>query len=232
MQKIAIALMAVLAAPAFAQAPNFAGPAQTHGQWILPAPPAVDSAVTRAELQELHRIQSSRTSGEEAQARADAEDESLFIYKSVLGEKFNPAALPLTAAFGQRVKHDEAVNADPVKQAFHRVRPYNLDKSLKPVCKTTTKDNSYPSGHSTAGYLAALTLIDMVPEQRDAILARADAYAHNRLVCGVHYPSDIAAAKLLAYSAHAVMGTNPQYLSELAAARLELRKQLGLPVVD
>jgi len=232
MKKIVIALMAVLAAPAFAAEPNFAGPVQTHGQWILPAPPAADSATTKAELAELHRIQSSRTSEEEAQANADAADESLFIYKTVLGEKFNAAALPVTAAFGKRVQHDEGVNTDPLKQVFKRVRPYNVDKSLKPACKATPKDNSYPSGHSTAGYMAALTLIDMVPEQRDAILARADAYARNRLVCGVHYPSDIAAAKLLAYSTHAVMETNPQYQAELAAAKAELRKQLGLPVVE
>jgi hypothetical protein len=33
-----------------------------------------------------------------------------------------------------------------------------------------------------------LTLI--VPEKRDAILARADDDAHNRLICGVHYHQD------------------------------------------
>ncbi|MYN40376.1 hypothetical protein GTP55_13420 [Duganella sp. FT109W] len=82
------------------------------------------------------------------------------------------------------------------------------------------------------GYLAALTLIEMVPDQRDAILARADAYAHNRLVCGVHYPSDIAASKLLAYTTHAVMETNPQYQAELAPARAELRRLLGLPAAE
>ena len=229
MKKFAIALLAILAAPVFGAEPNFAGPAQTHGQWILHSPPAPDSPITHDELAELHRIQSSRTADEEMQAQADEADESLFIYKSVLGEKFNAAALPLTTAFGKRVKHDEGVNAKPLKDAFKRVRPYNLDKSLKPVCKTKTIADSYPSGHATAGYLAALTLIDMVPEQRDAILARADAYAHNRLVCGVHFPSDIAASKLLAYSTHAVMETNPQYQAELAAARAELRKQLDLP---
>jgi len=228
MKKIVIALLALLSTPAFAEEPNFAGPAQTHGLWILSTPPAADSTVTKAELAELHRIQASRTSAQEAQARADAAEESLFIYKSVLGEKFNPGALPLTVAFGQRVKHDEDVNTDPLKAVFKRVRPYKLDQSLRPACKATKADNSYPSGHATAGYLAALALIDMVPEQRDAILARADVYAENRLVCGVHYPSDIAAAKLLAYSTHAVMTTNPQYQTELAAARNELRQQLGL----
>jgi acid phosphatase (class A) len=225
-------IAALFTAPAFAAEPIFASPTQTRTHLILQTPPAADSTTTKAELAELHRIQTSRTSAEEAQAKADDVEESLFIYKTVLGEKFNPAALPLTTAFGKRVKNDEGINANPAKQAFKRVRPYNLDKTLKPVCKTKTIDDSYPSGHATAGYLAALTLIEMVPEQRDAILVRADAYAHNRLVCGVHYPSDIAASKLLAYTTHAVMETNPQYQSELAAAKIELRRQLGLPATE
>jgi acid phosphatase (class A) len=75
-----------------------------------------------------------------------------------------------------------------------------------------------------------LVLIEMVPEKRDAILARADEYARNRLVCGVHYPSDIQASKLVAYSIHSVMDTNPQFQKELAAARVELRQALGLPL--
>ncbi len=235
MKNITLLLLTIAAlptGPALAAAPIFASPAYTHAQLILAAPPADDSATTKEELAELHRIQSSRTSQQEQQARADDAEESLYIYKDVLGEKFTPEALPLTTAFGKRVKNDEGVNATPAKQAFKRVRPYNLDKTLKPVCKTKTIDDSYPSGHATAGYLAALTLVEMVPEQRDAILTRADAYARNRLVCGVHFPSDIAASKLLAYTTHAVMTTNPQYASELAAAKAELRRQLGLPATE
>jgi acid phosphatase (class A) len=43
--------------------------------------------------------------------------------------------------------------------------------------------------------LEALVLIMMVPENRDAILTRADDYAHSRVVCGVHYPTDVEASK-------------------------------------
>lgn len=108
------------------------------------------------------------------------------------------------------------------------MRPYNLDRTLHPVCKTKTKNDSCPSGHALAGYLAALTLVDLVPERRDAILARADEYAHNRLVCGVHFASDVQASRLLAYATHAAMLGNPAYQQQEAAARAELRKALGL----
>ncbi|WP_317203483.1 hypothetical protein [Janthinobacterium sp.] len=38
---------------------------------------------------------------------------------------------------------------------------------------------------------------------------------------GVHYPSDLQASKVLAYSAHAVMANNPQHQKEMDAARSE-----------
>ncbi|HEV7817381.1 MAG TPA: phosphatase PAP2 family protein [Janthinobacterium sp.] len=233
MKKITLPLLclATLAmGSAHAAGPIFVSAAQTHSEQILMTPPASDSDITKAELVELHRLESVRTQEQIEQAKADDKLETMFIYKDVLGEKFNSVNLPVTAAFAARVKNDEGFNANPAKTAFHRMRPYNLDKTLHPVCNTKTKDDSYPSGHTTAGYLGALVLIEMVPEKRDAILARAAEYAHNRLVCGVHYPSDIEASKLVAYSTHAVMDSNPQFQKELAAAKVELRQALGLPV--
>jgi len=38
----------------------------------------------------------------------------------------------------------------------------------------------------------------MVPEKRTEILERADVYAHNRLVCGVHTASDLEASRRIA----------------------------------
>jgi len=68
----------------------------------------------------------------------------------------------------------------------------------------------------------------MVPEKKVEILARADEYAHHRLVCGVHYPSDIAAARNVAYVLFGYMIATPRFQMDLAAARAETRKQLGL----
>ena len=159
---------------------------------------------------------------------ADDKDESIFIFRAQIGDVLTTARLPLTVALSLRVKNDESISSTPAKEGFKRVRPYNLDQTLHPVCTTKTKNDSYPSGHTTVGYLMALTLIDMVPEKRDVILERADDYAHNRLVCGVHYASDLQASKLLAYSIHAVMANDAQYRRELAGAQLELRAAMGL----
>jgi acid phosphatase (class A) len=225
----ALSLFALSTSAAYAKDPVFASPEQTHTLLILAAPPAFDSETTKAELAELHQIEGARSEAQVAKAKFDDENENIFVFKDVFGDAFTKENLPLTAALGDRVKNDEGVNNNAAKTGFHRVRPYNLDKTLHPVCKTKIKDDSYPSGHSTSGYIFALTLIDMAPEKRDEILARAEDYAHNRLVCGVHYSSDLPASRLSAYTIHAVMETNPQYQKVVAEARAELRSKLGLP---
>jgi acid phosphatase (class A) len=206
-----------------AKEPIFVAAQETRALQILPAPTSAQSQQTQAELAELHRLENSRTAAQAAQALADDQEESLFIFKAQLGNGFTAQALPVTAALSDRVRNDVGIATAAAKAGFARVRPYNLDHSLHPVCPTKTKDDSYPSGHATNGYAMALTLIDLLPEQRDAILARADAYAANRMVCGVHYRSDTEASRLVAYSLHAVMWNKPQYQQELAAARGELQ---------
>jgi acid phosphatase (class A) len=222
------AIAVSISASAFAADAVYVQASQTHILQILAAPPASDSVITKNELVLLHQLQETRTPEQVAAAIVDDKDESMFLYRTVLGSAFNPAQLPLTAALSKNVGHDESANTKPGKSEFHRVRPYNLDKTLQPVCKTKTIDDSYPSGHTTAGYLQALVLVEMVPEQRDAILARTADFGHNRLVCGVHYPTDLEASRALAYAIHAVMDTNPQFQRDMSAARVELRKALGL----
>ena len=73
-----------------------------------------------------------------------------------------------------------------------------------------------------------MTLAEIVPEKRDAILARADEYAHNRLVCGVHHASDVEASRRVAYVVFGYMMATPKFQSDLAAARAETRAKLGL----
>jgi acid phosphatase (class A) len=218
-------LLALCCAQAFGADAVYVPAARIQGQLLLAAPLAAQAAL---DLAELHDIESRRTPEQAARAKADSDDETIFLFRDVIGEGFSAARLPLTAKLSEHVGHDESANTDPLKKAYARKRPYNADKTLKPVCKTKVKDDSYPSGHATAGYLEALTLIDLMPEKRDAVLARASEYANNRLVCGVHYRADIDAGKLLAYAVHALMRENPQYQAELAAARTELAAAAGV----
>ena len=187
---------ALTASPGLANEPVFVGAAQSHIQEILPPPPAGDFGQAQSELNELHKLEASRTPAEIERAKWDDEHEGMIIFEGVLGVKFADKTLPLTGALSAHVHNDESVNINAAKSGFHRPRPYTFDKSLKPVCKIKSNDDAYPSGHAATGYLEALTLIELVPEKRDAILRRADEYAEDRLICGVHYRSDIEASRL------------------------------------
>jgi acid phosphatase (class A) len=210
------------------KAPYYIDPMVMNLPALIPDAPAADSAANKAELAELHQIEASRTPAQVAAAKADEAEEDLFLYKTVLGARFNAESLPLTAEFGVHVKNEQSVAGAALKALFQRVRPYNTDKTLHPVCDVTEVPNSYPSGHALTGYLEGLTLAEIVPEKRTEILARADDYAHNRLVCGVHYPSDTEASRKVAYVVFGYMLATPRFQRDLAAARAETRAALGL----
>jgi acid phosphatase (class A) len=205
-------------------------PAQLHLDYVLPPPPPADknSEAEKADLAELHRIEQARTPAQVVAAQADEREMDIFVYRTVLGEKFSAANLPLTARLSDGVHREASAAIGPLKDYFRRLRPYQFDSTLHPACNTTNLPASYPSGHAIIGYLEGLTLAQIAPEKQKEILERADDYAHNREVCGVHYPTDVASGKEAAYAVFGEMMTSAEFQKELAAARAETRKLLGM----
>jgi acid phosphatase (class A) len=74
-----------------------------------------------------------------------------------------------------------------------------------------------------------LLLSNMLPEFREKIMARSDEYAYNRVVAGVHYPSDIESGKLAATALTAFLLAAPAFQADFAEAKKELRAALKLP---
>jgi acid phosphatase (class A) len=211
-----------------AKAAYYIDPTVLNAGILLPAPPAADSAMTRADLGELHRIEEARTPEQAAKAKADEDEEDIFAFKTVFGVGFTAEALPVTAALGAHVKNEQSVVGSQLKLYYQRPRPYQTDATLHPVCATKAAHDSYPSGHALTGYLEAFTLAEIAPEKRAEILARADDYAHNRLVCGVHYPSDNEASRRVAYLVFGYMLGTPRFQRDLAAAQTEMQSKLDL----
>jgi acid phosphatase (class A) len=176
----------------------------------------------------LHHIEQTRTSEHVTKAKEDDDEEDMFVFKTVFGLRFTAEALPVTASLGVHVQNEQSVLGNQLKRYYQRPRPYQTDTTLQPVCGLKTEHDSYPSGHSLTGYLEAFTLANIVPQRRTEILARADDYAHNRLVCGVHYPSDIEASRWIACSVFGYMLATPRFQRDLAAARGEIRAKLDL----
>jgi acid phosphatase (class A) len=191
---------------------------------MLASPPSDDSASEKDEIEILTSIQNHRSPQEVAHAQSDAATRNIFLFATLFGPSFNAKTLPATAALSEIVESAEKSDIEPVKFIFKRLRPFAVDKDLHPVCPVRQVDDSYPSGHTMSGYLEALTLASIWPEKKDAILARANDFAVNRLICGVHHPSDIAAGKLLAYALYPILSEDLRFQAARNAAEAELRK--------
>ncbi|AEH86750.1 acid phosphatase [Mesorhizobium opportunistum] len=193
---------------------------------ILPPPPANDSAETKAELGEVLTLQVTRTPEMEVRAVADAE-ENVWRFADVMGPNFSAEKLPKFSAFFDRVVATEGAVVDPAKDIWKRPRPHQLSELVKPAVKLSSS-GSWPSGHATVGTMMGIILADMVPERRAEIMARAAEYAHNRIVGGIHYPSDVEMGKISGSVIAAVLLNRDDFKAEYEVARAELRSDLGM----
>ncbi|TPK93757.1 phosphatase PAP2 family protein [Mesorhizobium sp. B2-4-12] len=193
---------------------------------ILPPPPANDSAQTKAELGEVLTLQVTRTPEMEARAVADAE-ENVWRFADVMGPNFTKDKLPKFSAFFDRVVETEGAVVDPAKDVWKRPRPHQLSDLVKPAVKLSSS-GSWPSGHATVGTMMGIILSDMVPEKRAEIMARASEFAHNRIVGGIHFPSDVEMGKISGSVIAAVLLNRDDFRAEYEVAKAELRSGLGM----
>jgi acid phosphatase (class A) len=190
---------------------------------LLPPPPAPDSAQMKAELGRILAIQVTRTKEMEARAVADA-TQSIWRFADVVDSpKFTAATLPKFVAFFDRVVKTEPAVIDPAKDVWKRPRPHLYSDLVHPVVPLS-KSGSYPSGHATVGTLMGIELANMLPEKRAAIWE----FGQNRVVGGIHYPSDIEMGRISGSVIAQTISTHPDFRQEFDAAKAELRAALGL----
>ena len=128
---------------------------------------------------------------------------------------------------------DDSEMLKPMKRSVDeggRVRPY-VRFPDQPACKHDVDDSqyhlntsgSYPSGHATYGWMWGLVLSAMVPDRADPIMQRAYAFGQSRLVCGFHYPSDLAAGRLAASALFARLMADRAFAKDFELASHEVR---------
>ncbi len=81
-----------------------------------------------------------------------------------------------------------------IKKHHNRPRPKVIAKKLKTKMQdmemASMKTPSYPSGHSTQGYLIGMVLSDKYPQKRDKLMKNARDISYSRRVAHAHYKSD------------------------------------------
>ena len=81
-----------------------------------------------------------------------------------------------------------------LKYKFNRPRPYQLmdfhKVEFEPADFKSSKTPSYPSGHAFQGTLIAMILSQIFPLYTEQFMKLGESIGDNRVIFGVHYPSD------------------------------------------
>lgn len=112
------------------------------------------------------------------------------------------------------------------KGHYMRMRPFLFfnEKSLTPNDEQYLAGNgSYPSGHTSIGWATALVLAEINVDRQDEILKRGFEFGQSRVICGVHYQSDVDAGRVVASSVVARLHACPEFAAQLAKAKKEFK---------
>ena len=222
-----LAFVGLFGLPAGAAEPSCTDPAVPLSALLMP-PPKHDSAQTKAELQELLRLQESRTP---EQIKHVKEDDLRTLERFLGGigikvENLSASAKHFFDCIDSSVRH--AVHE--AKNTFDRTRPYRLPhNNLNTLKKLSDRDSpSYPSAHATYGAALGMVLAEMIPEKKEAIYKRIQDYGHSRIVSGAHFRSDVYAGNIAGAAIAASLLSKETFRNELNEVKAELRKAAGL----
>jgi len=195
---------------------------------LLPAPPAKDAtafAQDEAVSKEAHTM---RDTPRWAQAARDAVlsfPEAADTFSCALDAPVTQKESPHLYAMLARMLMDAGRTTAAAKNHYMRPRPFvaygesSCSPSDEPILRT---NGSYPSGHTTIGWAWALVLTEIAPERTDAILARGRSFGESRLICNVHWQSDVLQGYFLGAGLTARLHANAEFRSDLEAAKKEV----------
>ncbi|MEI7529165.1 MAG: phosphatase PAP2 family protein [Elusimicrobiota bacterium] len=178
----------------------------------FPAPPAAGSAEDKADLAAVLQWQKVRTQDQCDAALAQSDESFISFFSSV-----TPFQKPLPAAVGTFFKRVGANATDAnqyIKKIYKRDRPFLRLAALNP-CLGRAQGFSYPSGHAGMSHLFGLILSDLLPRQGAIFMREADQAALNRVIGGVHHPSDVEAGKKLGDRLYKELLKNPVFVSDM-----------------
>lgn len=253
---IAVGLMLILAGGCGRRAPasRYDLPVEIDVTRLL-APPPADEAARARDLAAVRAAEQSRTALQAEHAEASSTVD-VFLFAAVLGPRFTPAQVPRTADFFSRVYQSALPYLQAGKQCWSRERPFVVDPTLAPLERSLASTRlrsapapaevphppadspcpapvaapyspSYPSGHATVGAMMSILLAQMVPERHQELFELGWEFGEDRVISGVHFPSDVEAGRILGTTLVAALQQDARFRADFAAARRELRAALG-----
>jgi acid phosphatase (class A) len=192
----------------------------------LPQPPSDTSKVFANDIKyyKLGKEERERKNIREEVLRED--ETSIFaLFSGVLGMKVSKEHTPEIYKLAKTVINDALFAAHKGQERFKRTKPYVYfhEESLKSEGgdDVEDKENSYPSGHSTRGWILALVLGYIAPEHSEALMKCAEQYATYQVIMGRHWKSDIDAGRTLAITIFSKEVVSPKYQQQQLKAKEE-----------
>ena len=149
-----------------------------------------------------------------------ASDEALAIFKDIDG-----APDPFGRAYGRPA-------GTPGADLYGNSRPFQTEPTILPIVgpdyfnvpadnhvynrgpvMNLTDSPSFPSGHTTYGYMGSLLLAVLVPDRYQEMVARAAEYGNDRILMGAHYAMDVLGGRTVAtYDLAHLLANDPAYI--------------------
>ncbi|MFK0298077.1 phosphatase PAP2 family protein [Brevundimonas sp. NPDC090276] len=194
----------------------------------VPPPPVAGSPVDLTDKARSARFKALEDGDRWLLATAHAELRpplALQHFDCALGVRLGSAATPNLNRLMQRLFDDSDAAAELVKARGFRARPVGDDPERRPCQRVTEagrKTASYPSGSSTVATVYGEAFAALEPERATEARRIAHEMGLSRLVCGMHYPSDVAAGEVLGKAVFDAAAATPGFDADLTAARAEL----------
>lgn len=195
---------------------------------LVPPPPAEDSRAFATDEAVHQASLGLRATARWTQAALDADlqfPEAAGTFSCAAGTAIDERNTPRLYTLLRRSLTDAALATSAAKGQYARVRPFAKyeESSCVPADEASLRKNgSYPSGHAAIGWTWALLLTEISPQHSDALLARGRAFGESRLICNVHWQSDVLEGRFMGAGVVARLHANPIFRNDLEAARAEL----------
>jgi len=194
---------------------------------LIPPPPAEGSSASALDEEVSRKSLALSGTPRWALAIEDAElrfPEAADTFSCALGIPITEKDTPHLYMLLRRTLADAGLSTYKAKNQYQRKRPFIVNG--EPICtpeeeEGLRKDGSYPSGHTAIGWAWALILTEIVPDRADAILARGRAFGESRVVCNVHWHSDVVEGRFMGAAAVARLHADNAFRAELKAAKAE-----------